>query len=322
MEAYLATMKTQIGTVPTKWKNGFKASPLSMLAAIKLLKQHIPVVRKVNKDAVSLQMLQSKFNTTLGLDDHGVQPLLVDLIKEVLTQATAVGSSCLNGSCFKLAYKENDCNSRKAMLHKLGYTEVLPNPTKLITLARTPPVFEATDDKKQSAVKPVPRVNSDDASDPKKFPEASKSQRRMASLLIRIVNTSSPDKIAKQLKDQNLSGPSLECFKSQIGREVVDKLNMSYAILVTIDKRGKKSTPKLYNAVMGDLGSLISKLPNRYVDSLGRVFNNYYDIPVHIRNQIEKMIRVKSSPPQRPVIEAEVEKEHQETDVNEDVEDI
>jgi len=192
----------------------------------------------------------------------------------------------------------NEVKSAEALLHKLGYTPVTPSGDKILKVLTT-----ATTGVGKSECKLHP-LSESERLDYKGF-------RTACVLALPKINPQSERPMKDQLGEKplgDLSKMTMDAFRDGKMPEVVNALNLAYAIIKTIEKPKSPSCAEYYRQTRGALVNSTHAV--KLTDALGNVYPTVDDIPAPILGYLRKQFNYPELKRKRPEEETPMDVEN------------
>jgi len=287
-----------------EFKTGFKANLVELLAAVRLLRRYQPALQKgvapkgKKITPISLEDLRNSINGRAGIKEHGINPFTSIFVKLVFSELTKPSFANFPGKWINSLKVSNGVKNNTGVIYKMGYELTVANPQKVLTVVKTD-VREKEQKSKTSEPKKK-KTEKDESSnikhevyimDDKTAPEGCSHQEFRLGCMMLMPLIDPRDK--KSPKDQLSTDPISVRDKTVLGfykknRDVVDALNLAYAIKSSLGKKDSKSTVLGYQSARGHAISLSA---NRvFMDASGKEYQKYHDIPDHVKGYLEKLL--------------------------------
>jgi len=284
LELMIATSQSSTGNAnmtELKTECGFKGSIPALLTGMKLLTERQSSLVKATKKATNHAQMRELVNQALGLDDRQGSAYVNSLIKQLFNIMTNGSSHYYPSAFYKAAEYSNNVKTTDGILHKMGYSPLRPSLTKALDIALNGTYVE--EDKKVIIISP-PKEGDDLLPRDKVFFAA-------VSLLTPTIDVTSNVDVAKMLNARNrpLSSNSIDFFKSN--RNLVQEMDKVYAFRSSLSKKGSKTRPVHYHNAKGRWARNVNKTIPTFLMNSGEEYDGYSAIPLHIRNQFEKLFR-------------------------------
>jgi hypothetical protein len=289
-------------------KSRFTGTLADLLGAIRLLRRHISFLRKSpkkdpkEKDAISIEELMAKFNSTFGLDDKRTNTWLRKCTKQIFNEAVR-NTDYFPPQIIAKVKESNGVNSAEALFHKMGYTPKVPNSLKLreVILSR-PVVIPAKEREPEKSG--VFRIKPDGDLTRTTGPEIHAAVLMTLPRIDTADSSKSPD---QQMTVKPLTANGLrvaDSFSALVPE--CDALDKAYAFLTSSKLKKSETTITHYKNARGHFLNLCS-LKKVYKDSKGTNFSHLKDIPSNSRDFLCKSFHHVYSEKKRSADEMEVD---------------
>jgi len=280
-----------------EFKTGLKANLVELLAATKLLRkyqgslQKVPAPKGKKSLTTSLDDLRASFNGRAGLNEHGLPAFTAIFVKSVLNELTKPNNSRFPGKWMNSLKVTNGVKSHSGILYKLGFESAVANPQKTIAVVRTTIAEKVSDAKSKTKTKETPEHRDSK----KKFDLLVQTKDKVpdginhrefrlgAFLLLPLINPKSKEGPKDQLSRDPITvrEKTITNFYKE-NRDVVDAMNLAYATMKAIGKKGSKASPLSYRSARGHAISLTAN--REWMDANGTKYPKLMDVPEHCRN--------------------------------------
>jgi len=296
-----------------QFHQGFKANLVEILAAIKLLRMKQDMLRKINMSKIpdnrkfshiNQTMLREKFNQMSGIMKPDTGEFLSMYLKYLFSFLTRYGQKRFPGIWINSLRKRNNVASNEALFAKMGYLVKGINAHKVLSV-----LFQTVKEAEDGTLRLTERFpkNSEDDSTHPEF-------RAGVITLLPLIN---PEE-EKPLKDQTNRGLlSIESrstlnFYSE-NSEMVEAGNLAYAINRSLKGKNPKAKAAHFQSARN---AFINKTANlKFLDYAGNAYSKYSDIPINIREYLQKLLRRKIGSKRSVPEEEETLKENHSKDV-------
>lgn len=271
------------------YDSGFKSALPGNLVAMKILKRDSTFYRKMpakldksgkkgKTPVVHLQKIRDVIDTELGFNQPGSDPYVRSLITQTFKQMTCETQHWFPPAFWAHAKKKNgDCKSTEALMAKMGYIKLIPQPNKIVRVFTKR--FEVNGEGK-----PTKMV------DLKKDELLTHNQEFRAGVkLVLPLLQSGKISLEKQVfKNEDYVSKIAITLYNEIA-EKSDDLNKAYAFLSSYEGRKSKKTTvtHVHNMIGKAARAIDSKLP--YKDGNDIEYENYQDIKKDYRTYLEKL---------------------------------
>jgi hypothetical protein len=282
-----------------EFKTGFKANLVELLAAIRLARKYAGTLQKgvpakgSTLEPISVDMLRKSLNGRAGLNEHGIDPFVIQLVKAVFNEMTKPNFASFPGGWIHSLKVTNQVKNNIGLVYRLGYETKVPNVQKTLAVIKT-----------------VAKT-SEDISSQGKTPASKKKQGKQRELFVRDAKNT-PDGIShrefrlavvltlplidpkgkQSLKDQVSVDPLTVRNRNALAfysknRAVVDECNLAYATKSACGKKNTKATPLAFKSAKGHAVRLSAKCV--FTDSTGREYQKFSEIAEHVQQYLLKL---------------------------------
>jgi hypothetical protein len=295
------------------FRSGLKGNLIELLAAVKLMRKFMGATQKgvtpkasptddsSKKEAkkewspTTLEDLKRSINVRSGLKEPGVSTFTQIFVKNVFNELTKPTGKFFPGMWIHSLKKTNGVNNNVGIIYKLGYETKVPNVNKVYNVVMHEVALK--DSVAITAQKRNEKVNlTNSNSHVRKITEKNRLSESTTHQEFRMgVFLTLPlldPKSSTSPKDQLSTDPLTVRDKKVLGfysknRDVVDALYLAYATLQALPKKNSKATPLGYRSARGHAMRLTAN--REFMDATGQTYQLYSDIPVHIREYLQKL---------------------------------
>jgi hypothetical protein len=275
--------------VEEKWSNGYMLDFITVLASGHVLSKKGEYLSKVTyKDTIKKPLTfgdcQKKINiaSTVGVDkDH----FAVKFVKASFKSCIKESNTGFPGAWIKHAKDKNQVKTVEGLLAKMGWIPVCPpiNKTEQVILHGVKQ--EYSEDKKKvtkntlfSHRKENVRLNA------REF-------RAAVALTLPLLSESSTSSVADQLKKgkYKITPSTLKTFKEQRRAQLVDSLNKSYTLFVSIGNK-KSKTREIHYKISRDV--VLNKALNlELISASGKKYPKFSDMPKEFQDSLRSFYK-------------------------------
>jgi hypothetical protein len=301
LESALLLPASQAGDA-IQFESGFKANLPEILAAIKVARRNSNLVRKTTpaKDrkvvVTTADILRKSFNIRSGFEESGADPWVVNFLRAILAEVTKPYTQHLPGDWMHSLRVRNETNSDVGIMAKMGWAGVSPAPIKVHKVLLTRVVKKKTlvlpkSTKGKTVIGRGTEIEKEELVplSLEKFPEGMtfREYRAALTLVLPLINPKENKSLKDQLSGDSLTprSPSSLAFYKE-NKEIVDALNIAFAIMTAIPKKDRKAEPSHFEHARNHLINLTAEVG--FQDANGKEYRTYLSIPEHIRLPLEK----------------------------------
>jgi len=290
-----------------KFKTGFEANLVGLLAAMRILSLKLEYCRKrqapKSSDSltpVSFGDLQDSFNIRSGIKSD--KPSYAQLfVKAVLALCVKPSNKRFPGGWLYAIRQQNRVNTDNGVLFKMGYTEKVSSHHKLLEVLFNP-VLEMPGDR----VKAIKNNSSDNIS----YIEF----RSAVAMSLPKIDASCESPMDKQVSVEPLNVKDtrvLENFSDLERIQAVDRLNTAYALKIACYNKKSKTTPAHYEQARNAFLNCTSRCA---LKDAGNSYKKFSEVPESTQGYLRKKFRYPKSDRKRPADTFSVEAEAMEED--------
>jgi hypothetical protein len=266
-----------------RFESGYVGSLPEVIAALRSLYQNSPFVRKTSAKATNAEILRESINTSFALKKQGGNPFIENFVKGVMRELTNTRDTHFPASFFKAAKIANKVSSTDGILQKLGYVPKMPSTQKVIQIYSN---FYSKKEEKEALIE-TPTSKTPHENSHKEFGAAVK-------LLLPKISCSSNKSCKEQLKSDSIRTTNqnmLQYYNKHT--EAVNEVNKTYAFLVAAKNPKNKKAKPIHFKNEKDRTSNLVYTKMDFLDSDGKKYHNYKDIPANVRKYLQKILHKK-----------------------------
>jgi len=286
-----------------EFKTKLKANLVEILAAMKLLKDRSGKLKSMPRQRdkagkfsprpiLNLEDLKSKFNEESGLKTPGLPGYVTGIVMGLLSELVKVTNTEFPGVWIHSLKMRNNTTSSDRVVALMGYRPIVATPHKVLKVFLTGTAKQGN----REVLRPYDLTKSDEDNSPDY-----REYRAAIALTLPLLNLET-DVTRKHLSIDPLSVNSktvIDHYKSIAG--CVDALDLCFSITVAIQNpTNKMATPTHFKNAKGALVSQFSGNQG-FIDSTGKIYQRYRDIPEHVRKFLEKVFNKKIVGDQHPL---------------------
>jgi hypothetical protein len=303
------------------FESGLKANLPEILAAIRVLRRTSnltrsvlsPKGRKVTK--TTAEMLRRSFNLRFGFEEPGSDSWVTYYLKAVFSEVTKPDFERFPGEWMHSLRVRNNTNSDIGIVAKMGYvaTQAAPVKAKKVILSyieKKTIILPPKGKKNETAigkgseavvdvVRPATIENLPNGISHREF-------RAALVTLMPFIDPVDQKGIQEQLPSDSLkpiTKTTLEFYERN--SEIVDALNLSFAIITACEQKSRKATLAQYEQARNHYINSCANV--KFQDRNGRQYDHYSEIHPHIRGWFEKTFNRKIAGERKdPSIQEEV----------------
>jgi len=306
LSASLRLPASQAGEA-VQFDSGLKANLPEILAALRVVRRNGSLIRRLTSGKnqktpqTTADLLRKSFNIRAGFEENGADPWVCNILRTAFSEVTKPTCETFPGEWMHSLRVRNGTKTDLGIVAKMGYTAIQPAPFKakrVIFTRKAQETIHLTPQNKMGFV--VIGTGSDIVRETTKlltfenFPEGMNYREYRAAVVtfLPFINPKSDKQKADQVAVGPLdpvSEPTLRFFKEN--PELVDAINLAFAILVDIDNKKSKSTPGHFDEARNHYIRASANI--EFQDASGRKYQKYMEIPEDIRRFLEKSLNRK-----------------------------
>jgi hypothetical protein len=268
----------------TTTESKLKLSLPSALAYLRSLQKSLPYLHKASKAATNLEITKQLINKELGLTS-GSNAWVQSYLKCFMKELVSMTNPHFPASYYKAAKDLNEVKSIEALLRKGGYTPAQVSYSKLKLVFRSVAKFNEA----REVIKPISVCTLKDSDD---FQISHREFGCAVSLALPAFDPKDLKESIGRLKSDNYLASSKEALTFfNENAKAVAQVDKTYAFLRSLSKAKHKTKPANFFNEKGALAKKFSSLP--FMDRNGCIYKRYGDIPLNIREYLEKLFKRK-----------------------------
>jgi hypothetical protein len=295
-----------------EFQSGLKANLPEMLAALRVARRNSGLARKMGTGGSSKsttttpEHIRKAFNTRFGFEISGADPWVCSVLRATFSEITKPDFEKFPGEWMHSLRVRNGSSSDAGIMAKLGFTAIQASPTKVKFILCNKPVKEIVHEEPKSSKRETRIGKGTDTErlllrqlGHEKFKETNFQEfRALVTTLLPYIDPKSNKKVQEQLPSdpfRTVSPFALAFY--QKNPQLVDAINLAFAIYRTVPDKKKKSDTSHFEQVRNHVISLTANVG--FYDASGNKYERYTSIPENIRGYFESNFNHKIGQVQR-----------------------